>query len=101
MRISDWSSDVCSSDVARLEGPCARGVIAAERRAADGDPLGIDVLAGLEIVDAVADRNLVIEPRRNAVPSQGSALPRAVDHQDGDPAQIGRASCRERVWQYV
>src|SRR3546814_6127450 len=61
MRISDWSSDVCSSDLLQ---------------AGDGDDV-----AGAGLLDVLA----VI----------GVHLQHAAD------AQIGRASCRERVCQYV
>src|SRR3546814_5827133 len=72
MRISDWSSDVCSSDL--QGGPCARQHAFARR--SSGRPRA-----------------------RNADGSDG--------RQDRDQLQgrfarqIGRASCRERVCQYV
>src|SRR3546814_16088932 len=79
MRISDWSSDVCSSD---LPGATdhhgllrARGPQAAQHFA---------VVAVLEHDAAVA------MPQRQAI-QRGHHL----------PDQIGRASCRERVCQYV
>src|SRR3546814_1535059 len=65
VRISDWSSDVCSSD---LED---------EREVAA--PLG---------ADGVGD-----EPGDELVGQLGEAL--------HAPGKIGRASCRERVCQYV
>src|SRR3546814_4317623 len=65
MRISDWSSDVCSSD---LQSPVAA--------------------AGDHLVGAVDAARLHL--RRRLDP--GAALP--LD-------EIGRASCRERVCQYV
>src|SRR3546814_3601024 len=68
MRISDWSSDVCSSDLASTclpRPPCPR-------------------CSGSE--PPVPDRRTNSERVRPA----GSASP-----------QIGRASCRERVCQYV
>src|SRR3546814_5480641 len=78
MRISDWSSDVCSSDLAqpvrtldRVEHvPCP--VIGAHVAKAGGDPA----------------------LRRHGVAAGRKDL--------GDVGgQIGRASCRERVCQYV
>src|SRR3546814_5652571 len=66
MRISDWSSDVCSSDLA----PRAREVILVHRRE--------------------------IEPRDMDAAAIGALQPGEHRHQ-----QIGRASCRERVCQYV
>src|SRR3546814_9781734 len=77
MRISDWSSDVCSSDLSvagfQKEGlprPAAIGVFCASLgKLADGDSA---VLSG---------------PLNGARPAPRS--------------EIGRASCRERVCQYV
>src|SRR3546814_7878936 len=67
MRISDWSSDVCSSDLASPEPAHApaRGL----PRALRGE-------------------------RRGALAGAGAKHPRSLP-------QIGRASCRERVCQYV
>src|SRR3546814_3918387 len=69
MRISDWSSDVCSSDLEAL--------------ASEGDAFlaeGFDALGGdLAGFDERFDVRLV----------------------EFDGFQIGRASCRERVCQYV
>src|SRR3546814_7614667 len=80
MRISDWSSDVCSSD---LQGRAPVRVRAIElvldpvvRRAATVLRHVLLVLAGVAV-------------QRHAVPEH---LP---------DAEIGRASCRERVCQYV
>src|SRR3546814_10491779 len=64
MRISDWSSDVCSSDLAVL----GRG--------------------GLVVIDTRASHRLADALRAEI--AELSHLPK-----------IGRASCRERVCQYV
>src|SRR3546814_16714612 len=75
MRISDWSSDVCSSD------------------------LLLDAFARQE-ADAGAAQGLRIPAA--AHPMRGLASP--YREQQGDRRaheQIGRASCRERVCQYV
>src|SRR3546814_9738724 len=74
MRISDWSSDVCSSDLT-----CA-GIIA-------GVPIrGQSVLVRLELVRLRTPQN---PPGIHPAPAIQA------------PAEIGRASCRERVCQYV
>src|SRR3546814_4395271 len=87
MRISDWSSDVCSSDLR----PLPRGPRAAPGNFMQG--------AG----DAVASYRFVWSH-----PTDGSVLHGmivAVDRHArglrGPGAEIGRASCRERVCQYV
>src|SRR3546814_10895862 len=72
MRISDWSSDVCSSDL--------------ERRSA--------VAAGVAFT-----RELVSEPANILYPE--SFVERCRHLEQLGVKQIGRASCRERVCQYV
>src|SRR3546814_4937756 len=92
MRISDWSSDVCSSDL--LEPLHRSGKTQADRVAAD-------VLAVFDDGPArrpdVADRiafgreNPCIEAVICVGPvKQGNIV--------AERHQIGRASCRERVW---
>src|SRR3546814_3285024 len=95
VRISDWSSDVCSSDlfeIGRALHPYAGPAQAAIFPRQPG-------IAGS-----------VIEARvRNQLKGQGiykihfAALFRSADLQDGRYClrEIGRASCRERVCQYV
>src|SRR3546814_15172477 len=90
MRISDWSSDVCSSDllgrhVAGRHGGLARGVPA--QRA----PLAVAreeaVLGAAGIVDH--------QPGRVGVAAEGGPVDLL-----GLQQPIGRASCRDRVGQY-
>src|SRR3546814_4762406 len=83
MRISDWSSDVCSSDlIARKE------------------------LSAAEVLEAAIARIEARNPALNAVVHAQFDTARAAV-KAGLPAgplhgvQIGRASCRERVCQYV
>src|SRR3546814_7134194 len=82
MRISDWSSDVCSSDLLDLRGvgptvPCA--------------PL----LPALSNAPPVVPQ----EEGFHRVEQDGGAHRRP--RRPADCRQIGRASCRERVCQYV
>src|SRR3546814_16633348 len=127
MRISDWSSDVCSSDLAvteeqaRLAGP--RLAHAPDQR---GHALHIEGEAGhiahravrlamahmVDGIDGVARRG---QPRRDRTVSAGvlgialgeqhhrlrvAGRPPAGDR-EGRALEIGRASCRERVWESV
>src|SRR3546814_1735113 len=94
MRISDWSSDVCSSDLhRRFAAGIALGKTVDHRRAEAllvvehvmgnvdllGDTAGVvDVASGAAGAAAMHGRTVVVELQ-----------------------QIGRASCRERVCQYV
>src|SRR3546814_2404353 len=68
MRISDWSSDVCSSDL---------------------EPMRNNITAKL--------RPFFYDRWRTYIPNQAHAEP----YSSLGPHQIGRASCRERVCQYV
>src|SRR3546814_18510384 len=83
MRISDWSSDVCSSDLIYEE--FAEGF--AERTRAV--TVGNGAAAGVQM-------GPMANPRRPA------AVAAMIDDAaaKGARLQIGRASCRERVWQY-
>src|SRR3546814_9698362 len=83
MRISDWSSDVCSSDltvaVVRLAAVAPADQRGARHADAQGDRLEGQVVRVLDVGDDA-------EP----VGAQAQAV-----------AEIGRASCRERVCKYV
>src|SRR3546814_9908792 len=80
MRISDWSSDVCSSDLDQ----------------ADLHLIGPFVPAG----DRKADLRQHFRPRDRAAPA-GLAEQEAPFPIADSVAEIGRASCRESVCQYV
>src|SRR3546814_5849270 len=80
MRISDWSSDVCSSDLLIPSLTAEENV----RLVTDIAEKPMDAADALALV-GLADR-------RDHYPAQLSG---------GEQQQIGRASCRERVWQYV
>src|SRR3546814_3469751 len=92
MRISDWSSDVCSSDLANpsagdlLAKPHQKHRAANQRRHARDaeDPARIDY--GRHALS-----------RAPAFEADGDTI--ALDGAQED--EIGRASCRERVCQYV
>src|SRR3546814_4362452 len=86
MRISDWSSDVCSSDLLAGEdiGPGQRDRDGEQRRAHAGDQAVPEI--AMELVD---DEH--VAPRLEA----------DLARNPGRLVEIGRASCRERVCQYV
>src|SRR3546814_17458545 len=104
MRISDWSSDVCSSDL--IDGYSIRVVpskllndrqyLAAELHKIFPDMTRQDLLAKL-----TGPRPTYI--RRRALPDQVAAVNAVGDVGFDFPRekeQIGRASCRERVCRY-
>src|SRR3546814_3841305 len=86
MRISDWSSDVCSSDLPALEQ--------------DGVAGGLDLRRGRVHPSQAGERQ-----RRQAEGDQGADALAARQAIGGeflaDFGEIGRASCRERVCSYV
>src|SRR3546814_3992169 len=105
MRISDWSSDVCSSDLERLR------LTGGLRYSYEKKDFAYRVLLNGNQVDAgqprsswtawtpkigidydVADDVMVYASATRGFKSGGFQL--------GDGRQIGRASCRERVCQY-
>src|SRR3546814_10385270 len=111
MRISDWSSDVCSSDlrartadgdidtILRIEEfDLTRQLIGARRRERHDDHFGFLALKFIYRPDARRRRqgcgeriylHIIGRNDKDIFPS------------DLGGAQIGRASCRERVCQYV
>src|SRR3546814_16299363 len=104
MRISDWSSDVCSSDLVVERGDVDAGVadLAVDVRARRGvfAVQGDGVEGGGQARGRLADGQVV----EAAVGALGRAF--AGEHADRVFAgaavgvEIGRASCRERVCQY-
>src|SRR3546814_2187945 len=85
MRISDWSSDVCSSDLSTVIDRLTMWVIeAAARQYLELSAINLAV----PIAVNVSAKNL----HSLAFPDEVESLMRR---------QIGRASCRERVCQYV
>src|SRR3546814_6461957 len=83
MRISDWSSDVCSSDLPQ------RLLLGDDRLEAVeiGLALDVEVLVALALDDRAG---LVLDKHERTGAENVLLVP-----------QIGRASCRERVCQYV
>src|SRR3546814_1129613 len=84
MRISDWSSDVCSSDLRSK----------ADRRAAVGQRRGLQYLRVCKLLDFHFHR----KAGKRAFLRQAYGCDASVA---GGWLEIGRASCRERVCQYV
>src|SRR3546814_11920406 len=103
MRISDWSSDVCSSDLpVRLHVgvACADAVVlVAAQRAVHTEPFADEVLVatatfvGHAVLQACHQREWPIAQLRRPATAQVGGAVLAVP--------IGRASCRESVCEYV
>src|SRR3546814_17006588 len=100
MRISDWSSDVCSSDLARRIG--------ADQRK---EQFRVGETAGLVTLDRGSRQ--IVGPDEVVVPiagANGETRVTSARREQGsigaDPVcpafvEIGRATCRDRVWQSV
>src|SRR3546814_10850637 len=92
MRISDWSSDVCSSDL--------------QRSHQRGHQLAYRLALRLRQAEEGIDHRAVLGThrlRQAAAPSSTRCLPpkRSTCGSTPDRPEIGRASCRGRVCQYV
>src|SRR3546814_19224617 len=87
MRISDWSSDVCSSD---LQCPLCQGQ-AQDRR----------IRGGAKTIDLEAQREDLRQ--REVIDNRLQHVDATADRREelGVHVKIGRAWCRERVGQYV
>src|SRR3546814_18225515 len=94
MRISEWSSDVCSSDLAW--GIANRVVEPAALRP-----------AALEVASRLARQPRASVTATKALMKRALAVADQMDCEGREFAarlaspEIGRASCRDRVWQYV
>src|SRR3546814_12112707 len=98
MRISDWSSDVCSSDLQRTvtdRGLDVAVVAGGERL------LEIDKHHDPELGGDAGERDEPDRARDRLVIAEQIEQPQAAGEREGQACQIGRASCRERVCQYV
>src|SRR3546814_3462788 len=90
MRISDWSSDVCSSDLARA----AMDAGVARQNINDWDRYKAELRKRLGLDDSMM----------RAVSNKAKSDPKRVVFAEADTykmLKIGRASCRESVCQYV
>src|SRR3546814_14576953 len=101
MRISDWSSDVCSSDLqADADVAAARAGLAAARL----DLQYTEVKAPISgrIGRALITEGALVSTSGNVVLAIIRQLdPIYADFTQSANQQIGRASCRERVCQFV
>src|SRR3546814_19518181 len=97
MRISDWSSDVCSSDLPTIE------VSGAEKRAFEDDRL-VRAARALGEIGAWREQSAFLRALAQQASSPADhVLAGQLAKQNGrhDLGEIGRASGRERVCQYV
>src|SRR3546814_13080720 len=97
MRISDWSSDVCSSDLILTRNNVAIGLTPEEaENAVRWYRFDSQVEDLQEWMDGLQQRyRTYTERRKRLLAKAGTAAGQ------GEGMQIGRASCRERVCPYV
>src|SRR3546814_14461628 len=120
MRISDWSSDVCSSDLHSAANPqIAVGVdragvagmipaVSVDRRLIGSPPIALHdaVRSHHDLPDRVGAERMVLFvddadlDSRHRRARRGQQAP-AVGAMIVGGGRTGRASCRERVWKYV
>src|SRR3546814_14087395 len=102
MRISDWSSDVCSSDLEAGEAvPGQENAGQQTRTAINAGTVGQN---GQQDEEQKALEESLVELARGArhrATVGKDHRPRQVRGPTVKLTEIGRASCRERVWQYV
>src|SRR3546814_4162012 len=90
MRISDWSSDVCSSD---LQPICCFRLRPPAQQNRRGFPVERNVARPLRFRGRAC--------YRQNPPVEIDIRPCEIEQFAATAAEIGRASCRERVCQYV
>src|SRR3546814_21169315 len=98
MRISDWSSDVCSSDLIRRQWFAKRKSIAAILKEVMTNEAS--VLVDTDAANKAADADLALQELGADYAGQ-AYVTATITVWDKDPNKIGRASCRERVCQSV
>src|SRR3546814_14030351 len=107
MRISDWSSDVCSSDLTSIYATDASGRVVYSTVARVGNNIEtIDQMLTLAMPEAKIAANtmngFVLLTGTVQSPDDAAEAERLGQAFVGEQTkEIGRASGRERVWQYV
>src|SRR3546814_17928025 len=109
MRISDWSSDVCSSDLGDRRARVSAGglLLDRDRGRQPFDMIDIGLLHQFEELARIGRERLDIAALPIGIDGVDREARFARARQAGDPRErvagdeIGRASCRERVGRYV
>src|SRR3546814_11555180 len=109
MRISDWSSDVCSSDLFDINADWVDYAAAGASGAEDITARLFEVLAVVELKGDVYRFGLTgsIDPAQRPevaeaiLRARAALIGRLQERGHDDLVEIGRASCRDRVCTYV
>src|SRR3546814_12499256 len=95
MRISDWSSDVCSSDLRQFVDVDPLAAVARRHQPPAERPDPLDHPGDIAIgIDAIAERHVA---RRILSRPEKDVAPLALGI---EIAEIGKAPCRESVWPF-
>src|SRR3546814_20559636 len=97
MRISDWSADVCSTDLWRALCQLSANLLAGRAHQLRRPPQ--QAVEFCEMSRLIIVSNRVQQPVAEGAGNQGG-LAVALSAALREHSEIGRASCRERVWQY-
>src|SRR3546814_10934033 len=101
MRISDWSSDVCSSDLTReVKSDCIAlfGRFGSDRKSSI---LICSRRLAVAANDQTEGRNIEIDITHGVKRVGAARIEKVLRIRIAGRREIGRASCRERVCQYV
>src|SRR3546814_9731559 len=103
MRISDWSSDVCSSDLLDAIDRCGRDEIEVGRRATLGGARpSLKICGAVTPLSVHQDQCVVrVEAAKRGAQRKLGRIGAKASRAERRDEQNGRASCRERVGQYV
>src|SRR3546814_13083673 len=102
MRISDWSSDVCSSDLWRLPRSILWTLSASDFQTPRATQSGVGAMSVDHVRIGVSGPCQTASPTSiGYVPSPRPEASKSIDARGQRMEEIGRASCRERVCQYV
>src|SRR3546814_19397245 len=100
MRISDWSSDVCSSDLTPVEQDSATLDLGA-LTLPQAIPLSLPSQLAQQRPDIRAAEAQLHQASANVGVATANLYPNLTISGSYGAQEIGRASCRERVCQYV
>src|SRR3546814_19787453 len=100
MRISDWSSDVCSSDLRRKLGLDVRDALGLGRSVASGNCSPILAIIA-DLVERVGECRFWVRATSDVAAELPGRASVNRDHPAAVIVKIGTASCRARVCQYV
>src|SRR3546814_1955445 len=102
MRIRDYSSDVCSSDLRQSAHRIERKIMAVQRFGRDNlEPGMVQHLAQHIVANLALRRNRAAHIVRKPCPGLHPVVDQRISGAGVKGQQNGKASCRERVWQYV